>query len=244
MSIADIIRIVFSALAPVAALIVLLLVVDRHEREPAKLLIKQFIVGCLISIPAIFLERWLEGFNWLPDSFFGLAFSAYIVAAMSEESLKWGSVHAIAYKHAAFNEKLDGIIYCAFTSLGFAAVENVMYVVSYIEEDPTIALYRAIFSVPGHMLFAVTMGYYMSLSKFAPTFAEMKRYRVKSLLYPILLHGTFNFILSFNINWLYVFIPFVVFLWIYNIIKLRKFSKESRYYHTYDPNNYDPNRRP
>ena len=119
-------------------------------------------------------------------------------------------------------------------------MENILYIVNFQAENPSIALYRGIFSVPGHMLFAVTMGYYISLSKFAPTYALMRRYKVKSLLYPVLLHGTFNFILSLNIHWLIAFVPFVVFLWIFNIKKLRSFSKESRYYkNLYDNNNPD-----
>jgi RsiW-degrading membrane proteinase PrsW (M82 family) len=115
-----------------------------------------------------------------------------------------------------------------------------MYIINFEAENPSIALYRGIFSVPGHMLFAVTMGYYISLSKFAPTFALMRSYKIKSLLYPVLLHGTFNFILSLNIHWLFAFVPFVIFLWIFNIKKLRTFSKESRYYkNLYDSNNYN-----
>ena len=193
-------RIIFSALSPVAALIILLLVVDRHDKEPAKLLIKQFIAGCLVSIPAIFLEGYLERFNIFPETLLGIAYTSFIVAGLTEEFLKRSSVYIVSYHKPAFNEKLDGIIYCAFASLGFAAVENIMYIINFQAENPSIALYRGIFSVPGHMLFAVTMGYYISLSKFAPTLALMRRYKVKSLLYPVLLHGTFNFILSLNVS--------------------------------------------
>lgn len=236
----DIFRIIFSALSPVAALIMLLLVIDRHDKEPAKLLIFQFIAGCLISIPAIFIEGLLERFNIFSGTIIGIAYTSFIVAGLTEESLKRTSVYIVSYHKPAYNEKLDGIIYCAFASLGFAAVENIMYIINFEAENPSIALYRGIFSVPGHMLFAVTMGYYISLSKFAPTFALMRSYKIKSLLYPVLLHGTFNFILSLNIHWLFAFVPFVIFLWIFNIKKLRTFSKESRYYkNLYNSNNYN-----
>ncbi|HPJ76902.1 MAG TPA: PrsW family intramembrane metalloprotease, partial [Clostridia bacterium] len=155
----DIFRIIFSALSPVAALIILLLVVDRHDKEPAKLLIKQFIAGCLISIPAILIEGFLERFNIFPETLIGMAYTSFIVAGLTEESLKRASVYVVSYHKPAYNEKLDGIIYCAFASLGFAAVENIMYIINFEAENPSIALYRGIFSVPGHMLFAVTMGY-------------------------------------------------------------------------------------
>lgn len=223
------IRIMFSALSPVAALIIFLLIVDRHDKEPAHLLIKQFVLGCFISIPAILIEGFLENFNIFPNSLLGIAYSSFVVAALTEESLKRTSVYLVSYHKPAYNEKLDGIIYCAFASLGFAAVENLMYVINFHAENPSIALYRGIFSVPGHMLFAITMGYYISLSKFAPTLALHQKYKVKSLVYPVLLHGTFNFILSLNLSLLFAFIPFVLFMWVYNVRKLRTFSKESRY---------------
>ena len=47
----------------------------------------------------------------------------------------------LAYFHPAFNEKLDGIIYCTFSALGFATIENIMYVVSGYDAD-YIGLYR------------------------------------------------------------------------------------------------------
>ena len=233
----DILRILFSAIAPVAVLIILHLVIDRHDREPAKLLILQFVAGCLTSIPAIFIENFLEGLNIFSGTILGVAYTSYIVAGLTEESLKRASVYLVSYHKPAYNEKLDGIIYCCFASLGFAAVENILYIVNFQAENPSIALYRE-FSPFGAHAFAVTMGYYISLSKFAPTYALMRSYRVKSLLYPVLLHGTFNFILSLNIHWLIAFVPFVIFLWIFNIKKLRSFSKESRYYkNLYDNNN-------
>jgi RsiW-degrading membrane proteinase PrsW (M82 family) len=47
--------------------------------------------------------------------------------------------------------------------MGFALVENIGYVMS---GELSVAIVRAIFSIPGRMLFAVLMGYYLSLSKF------------------------------------------------------------------------------
>lgn len=219
------------ALIPVAVLVIFLLVMDRHDREPIRLLSKVFLFGMLSSIPILIIEMLLVRFNVFAG-LLGIIFQSFIVAGLTEEFIKRLVVMKTAFNHPAFNEKMDGIIYCAFAALGFAAVENVMYLISYFQDVPSVALYRAIFSVPGHMLFAVTMGYYLALSKYAQSPGMSQNYYSKSLLYPVLLHGTFNTILSLNIPILLVFVPFIIFLWIYNMKKLNAFYKESKHNHS------------
>ncbi|MCD6321902.1 MAG: PrsW family intramembrane metalloprotease [Clostridiales bacterium] len=218
------------AIIPVVVLVIFLLAVDRHEREPIRLLGKVFLFGMISSIPILVVEMILVNFN-IFAGILGIVFQAFIVAGLTEEFMKRMVVMKTAYRHPAFNEKMDGIIYCAFAALGFATVENVMYLFSYFQDSPSVALYRAIFSVPGHMLFAVTMGYYLALSKYAESPGLSKKFYSRSLIYPVLLHGTFNTILSLNIPIFLVFIPFIIFLWIYNMKKLNKFYKESKLLH-------------
>lgn len=215
------------ALIPVIILILFLYFTDRHDPEPIRLLIKVFLFGVLSAVPVLFIQLILVRFNVFVG-IFGIAFQAFIVAGLTEEYIKRLVVLKIVFRHPAFDEKLDGIIYCAIAALGFAAIENVMYLLSYYPIDQSVALYRAVFSVPAHMLFGITMGYYLSLSKFACEPLLCLRYYKKSLIYPALLHGTFNFILSIDLPLLLVFVPFVIFMWIYNMKKLNRFYKESR----------------
>ncbi len=219
------------ALIPVIVLIVFLFAVDRYDREPVKLLGKVFLYGMLASIPVLAIQMFLLRFNVFAG-ILGIIFQAFIIAGLTEEFMKRLVVMKIAFKHPAFNEKMDGIIYCAFAALGFAAVENIFYLTSYFQDTPSVALYRAIFSVPGHMLFAITMGYYLALSKYAESPVLSRKYYGRSLLYPVLLHGTFNTILSLNLPILLVFVPFIIFLWIYNMKKLNRFYKDSKRNHS------------
>lgn len=219
------------ALIPVVILLLFLYFTDRHDREPIRLLSKVFLFGLLSSIPVLLIQTVLVRFNVFVG-IFGLMFQAYVVAGLTEEFMKRLVVLKFAFGHPAFNEKLDGIIYCAVAALGFAAIENVLYLLSYYPSDQSIALYRAIFSVPAHMLFAVTMGYYLSLARFTFNPVESRMYYKKSLLYPVLLHGTFNFILSIGLSLLLVFVPFVIFMWVYNMKKLNRFYRESRDNHS------------
>lgn len=228
-------NLILTAVTPGIALALVIYAVDRHDREPAKLLIKIFIGGAFITIPIIFLESFLIGFN-LFGGLLGAAYQSFIVAGFSEEFFKRFVVMKIAYKNKHFDERLDGIVYAVFSALGFATVENIMYVVFRFADVESVGTYRAILSVPAHMLFAVTMGYYLSLSKFAQTDAEKKFYYKKSLTAPMLLHGTFNFILMSGSGFLMIlFIPFVFYLWKINLTKLNQYYQESKAGNTMEP---------
>ena len=66
------------------------------------------------------------------------------------------------WTHPAFNYRFDGIVYAVTVSLGFAAYENILYVLNY---GLSVALPRALLAVPGHMSFAVCMGIYYGRAK-------------------------------------------------------------------------------
>ena len=224
----DFLRLVIIAVIPGLALALGLYLTDRYDREPVRLLIKLFAFGFLSAIPTLFVERFLGRLNFFPP-LLSAAWTAFVVAGFTEEFFKRAVVMRVVYHHNAFNEKLDGIIYCAFSSLGFATIENIMYVVTGYDANPYIGLYRGLLSVPAHMLFAVTMGYYLSLARFSPDKQSEDKYLKLSLITPILYHGVFNFILmAGSILLLFLFIPFVIFMWVVSLKKLNRFYKESK----------------
>lgn len=230
----DLLRLFVIAVIPGIALAMGLYLTDRYDREPVRLLIRLFIYGMLSAVPTIIAEQFLNGIN----TFSGLlntAWTAYIVAGLTEEYFKRRIVMLLAYNHHAFDEKLDGIIYCAYSALGFATIENIMYVFSGYDADPYIGWYRGILSVPAHMLFAITMGYYLSLAKFSPDEKNSRRYLSLSLIMPVLFHGTFNFILlSQNHMLMVLFIPFVIYMWVSNLKKLNRYYQESKSWNGFD----------
>lgn len=210
------------------ALAIIIYLIDRYDREPIGLLVKTFLGGAIIVIPTIFLESFLSGFN-IFGGLLGVAYTSFIVAGFSEEFFKRMVVMRVAYNHIAFDEKLDGIIYCVMASLGFATIENIMYVVFRFPDMETVGLYRAILSVPAHMLFGITMGYYLSLAKFCTNPSKKREFYSKSLVTPMILHGTFNFILLSGDSYLmFIFVPFVYYLWSTNIKKLNQYYQESK----------------
>ncbi|WP_099188792.1 PrsW family intramembrane metalloprotease [Tepidibacter mesophilus] len=223
------IRLLIIAIAPSFALLIGIYLTDRYDKEPPELLIKVFILGCLSVIPTIVVEKILDRFNVFSGIMWPL-YTAFIVAACTEEYFKRLVVLNSAFKSAHFNEKLDGIVYCTFASLGFATVENIMYVVFKFSSNPTVGIGRGLFSVPSHMLYGVTMGYYLSLAKYCIMDDRIcKKYLRKSLTMPIILHGIFNFILMSNMPILMaLFIPYVIYLWKINLNKLNEYTKDSK----------------
>lgn len=202
---------------------------DRYEREPFYLLIKTFILGALTIIPALFIERFLVGLNIFPG-LLGDAYVAFVVAGFIEEYFKRWVVLRTIYHNKEFNEKLDGIAYSVYSALGFATVENIMYIANNIAMEPLVGFYRGIFSVPAHTMFGITMGYYLSLAKFSKDGVERRKFLSKSLWIPVILHGIFNYILLSKLDILMIlFIPFVLYLWIINIKKIRLCTKESQW---------------
>ena len=187
------------AVIPGVALSLALYLTDRYDREPFKLLLKVFVFGAISTLPTIVVESILTRLN-IFVGVLNAAYSAFIVAGLTEEFFKREVVMRFAFKHPAFNERLDGIIYSAFSALGFATVENIMYVVSGYQANPYIGLMRGVLSVPAHMLFAVTMGYYLSIVKFANDPGTRQHFYKKSLFVPVILHGIFDFILMSNIG--------------------------------------------
>ncbi|OPJ55809.1 PrsW family intramembrane metalloprotease [Alkalithermobacter paradoxus] len=217
------------AIAPGIALALGIYLIDRYDKEPVGLLIKVFSLGALSVIPTIIVERFIMRFN-IFSGLLSAFYIAFFVAGLVEEYFKRLVVLKTAYTHPSFNEKLDGIVYCTFSALGFATIENISYVVFRYSANSYVGLYRGILSVPAHMLFAITMGYYLSLAKYCQEENEKcKEYMNKSLIVPIILHGTFNFILMSRVNILMIlFIPYVIYLWSINLKRLNIYTKDSK----------------
>ena len=221
-------RLFIIAVIPAIVFMFAVYLTDKSDREPTKLLLLTYLFGALAVIPSIVVEEVLVRLN-IFSGVFQAAFNAFIVAAMTEEYFKRLVILKLPFRTSYFNEKLDGIVYGVFAHLGFATVENIIYVVFTYTNNPFIGLYRGIFSVPAHGVFGITMGYYLSLSRFDTDKKRKDANMRKSFTVPLLLHGLFDFILMANIPELtLLFVPYVAFLWWVNQRKLSRFVFDSR----------------
>lgn len=156
---------VILALAPVVYLLYEIYRADRYK-EPTGLLVKLFFGGVLSVIPAVILEMMLNNpiaklFNYETSTLYYIA-EAFIGVALVEELCKYVFLRLFSWNNPNFDDTFDGIIYAVFVSLGFAALENILYV---MEGGMMVAVTRALLSIPGHMCFAIVMGFYYSRAK-------------------------------------------------------------------------------
>lgn len=160
-----------------------------------------------------------------------LAVAVFIGIALIEEFSKWIFVYIIAWKHREFNHVYDAIVYCVFVSLGFATLENILYVFSAANfaESLSIALNRMIFSVPGHTFFGVMMGYYLGLAKLTSVHGIKDKSRtnlILSILIPTIAHGFFDYFLMLGSNIGFIlFLVFGVILFSVAINKIKRLSE-------------------
>lgn len=199
-----------AALVPAAFLMVQVYRLDRIEKEPAGLLLKLVLFGALSGLAAGAIEGALTRVLdvTLGGGMLRLMLENFLAVALVEEACKRWVVLKFAWRHPAFDYRFDAVVYCVFSALGFAALENILYVAEY---GFAVAVSRALLSVPGHCFFAVYMGIYLGQAKMAER--AMQRYYIElpdespgqylraSLLVPTLLHGFWDFSLSVG-GWL------------------------------------------
>lgn len=216
-------------ISSIAPALIILYLIYRHDvdREPKKLLIKCFFGGWLSIIMTLIIAGPLNS-SGLPTGLVKSLFDAFVTAAIPEEFSKWIILYWLVRKAPAFDQYYDGIIYAVFVSMGFALIENIMYVMN---GDMTTVITRAVMAVPGHMLFAVAMGYYFSMSKF-DTPQKAKVHIAMSLAVPMVLHGTYDFLLMYTgaksshsplmaVGIIIVFVIFDIYLWKLGIKRIK-----------------------
>ena len=196
------------------------------QREPTNWLIKAVMYGIAIAFPVSLLEFAINstffGINGGPTSLLGTTFDAFFVAAIPEESFKLLALWLILRKNPFYDEHFDGIVYAVSIGLGFAAIENVLYLFDNIENWRSVAITRALLAVPGHYAFAVLMGYYYSLHHFVD---HSRRAAVLILFMPVLAHGIYDALaLSGMVNPYVGSVCFIVL--IYFCVKMHKFAQK------------------
>lgn len=211
------------SIAPIAIILFYVYFRDKYEKEPIKLLLKALVAGMLIVIPILFVETFLTGFYTMEDGLFGAFWHAFVVAGFTEEIFKFLALYIVIWRNPNFNEKFDGIVYAVYVSLGFALVENIMYVTGFGFD---VGIKRAWTAVPAHAIFGITMGYYFGI---AYMYKELRKYHLrKAFLVPFLLHGIYDFILMSGIPELLVlYVPFLIYLYISGFKRMKTISDSS-----------------
>lgn len=154
-----------------AALLFLYVWKKDKKPEPVSHLVMAVLWGALILIPCGIVEAVMSyvlfgGLGQQPSTYFGAGVMSFFVAALPEEGFKLLALWFVLRKNPFYDEHYDGIVYAVCIGLGFAATENVAYVIGSQEGWLTTSILRALLAVPGHYAFAVLMGYFYSVYHF------------------------------------------------------------------------------
>ena len=201
---------------------------DKLEPESPRILGKCIFGGLLAAAASMLLETVVAG----PiTSIFGDSSLIYYIVenfigvALIEEGTKLFFCRMFTWKDHEFNYRFDGVVYMVFTSLGFAAIENVLYLFMY---GPGVLLTRALLSIPAHAAFAVFLGSYYGTAKIYSAYGDEARAKaiiLKGLLIATLLHGFFDFCLTIESDT--ATIVFFVFVIIMDIVVIRRVRNDS-----------------
>ncbi|WKD84859.1 Protease PrsW [Polaribacter huanghezhanensis] len=119
------------ALAPAIVIMMYIYMKDKYEREPIKFVLKNFGLGASASIIITLIIGFILKLIFPTADPLSVAqqfFKAFVVVALVEEFSKYIIVRYYAQRNKEFDEPFDGIVYAVMVSMGFAAIENIMYV--------------------------------------------------------------------------------------------------------------------
>jgi RsiW-degrading membrane proteinase PrsW (M82 family) len=201
-----------AGIAPGLALLSFFYLKDEYEAEPIPYVLRTFFYGALLVFPIMFIQHVLQVENLIKSEFV----DAFISSGMFEELFKWLLLYYVIYRNVEFDEPFDGIVYGASVSLGFATTENIFYLVSHGVEH---AFSRALLPVSSHALFGVIMGFYLGKAKFTEGLKVAGV--IAALMIPTILHGLYDYILLSQENWIYIIMPFMIFLWWLGLRKVK-----------------------
>ncbi len=203
---------VILSIVPALGIAVYIWYADVTTREPLSLLLATFLLGVLFagfaavvnsvgSLGLFSAAQYLSsqgpqvGGLW---SFVAMVTFFFLVVGPVEEATKLLAVRLYAYRSGRFDAVIDGAVYGAVAGLGFATIENAIYILQGFGAAPVapsgqIAAVRAL-AGPGHVLYSAIAGFYLGLARFNP--AHRGPLVVKGLLIAAVFHALYNILVG------------------------------------------------
>jgi protease PrsW len=222
------------AVAPAIALFFFFYIRDRYRREPIGVMLVTFGLGAVSLIPAavtsLSLQR-LTGWRSNTPSLLHAFLGAMIIVGLVEEGAKFIVVRFYAYHRPEFDEPYDGIMYSVAAALGFATLENILYIFS---GGAGTGVMRALLSVPSHAFDGVLMGYFLGEAKFARSDRHGNWLSALGFGLAVVAHGLYDFIV-FSLDkaplMILSLLTMAVLFWVIFFKATRKLSEQSPYKH-------------
>ena len=191
------------ALSPSIAIAIFIYDQDKYEKEPIGLMTKVFLYGSLSTLIVLFASSFFSIRNSFLDILLKVGFL--------EEIAKYSAFHFAAYKSKDFNEPFDAVLYCVMAALGFATIENLLYVFGPNQDiqpsGTSIAIARMFTAVPMHACLGVIVGFFVGMQKFL----ERSYFIFLGLIFAATIHGIYDYFLLTNYSFWNVIISVLIF---------------------------------
>lgn len=227
------------AVLPAVILMIYIYKMDKREKEPVSKLFLAFLAGILCLVPALVAELFFSGMldaafieptpYFEPPIMYHII-DNFVVIAFVEELCKFVALHLLSRRNRFYNCFFDGVVYSVFVSLGFATVENIFFSIG---SGLYVAIIRMFTAVPGHMCFAVYMGYFysrMRKGKIDCNDSMASRNLFLALFVSVMLHGIYDLLASIgSTETIIAWLVFVIVMFIMAFRFVKKASNSDRY---------------
>lgn len=190
-----------AAVAP--ALLVLWLVVAADERPgpPARVWTAFLLGAASISLLGVLRAPFLSILPAPENPWIAQAMHSLFGVALPEETVKLLVIVAVSARRRPLADPMDTVVYGAAAGLGFAAYENLAYLVQHADIWQSLAALRSVLTVPFHGALGIVAGAYLAIAR-SGTALGAHRYhrdwarfssRILVLAAPVALHAAFDF---------------------------------------------------
>src|ERR1700710_2844919 len=190
-----------AAVAP--ALLILWLVIAAGERPgpPAKVWTAFFFGAASITLLGVARAPFAYFLATPENPWVAQFLHSLFGAAAPEEAVKILVIVAVSTRRRPFADPMDTVLYGAAAGLGFAAYENLAYLVQHAEMWRSLAALRSVLTVPFHGALGVIAGAYLAIARSGTALGAHRHHRdwarvttrLMVFLVPLALHSGFDF---------------------------------------------------
>lgn len=180
MSLINVATAFFFALFPALCWLSLYYYKDYRDPEPKKIIIQTFLAGALMALPFLLLRFVTQWLNVSSLIFQGII-SVIIFAALEEMAKISASIFVTTRHRLEFNQVIDGVIYAVTAALGFAFVENMIYLAEFLitpsntESLLYVIAFRSLGTMLAHTLFSAIAGLIWAYAYFSKQIAPFRK---------------------------------------------------------------------
>ena len=189
-----------AAIAPALLLLWLVIAADERPGPPLQVWTAFLLGAASISLLGGARAPFMSLLTISDSPNLALALRAIFGVAAPEEIVKVLVIVAVSWRRRRFADPMETVVYGAAAGLGFAAYENLAYLVQHPEMWRSLAVLRSVLTVPFHGALGIIAGAYLAIARSGTALGAHRRHRDRArtgariciLLVPLMLHSIFD----------------------------------------------------